>query len=252
MNQTISVLLLLAFVPCSHSLSVKKVGDLSSRSLQSDKSPSCSPLDNHEVYSSLRVAFGNPPQTFDLVADTGSDYCIVSDCSCSGCPAAWGSCFTSHRSKSFNLPMFKAEANNGSAPAHMLMRFGSGDISTKIASDEVQIGPLKVFMENGVLLMVDQSLALTGHFEGILGLGSPLEKPADEIQVPGFLERAEVQRFSLCFNHKAAGVLGFDTPKHSHSLASVGKVHWSLNFHGITLGQEYPGCRMTVRIMLHR
>lgn len=36
----------------------------------------------------------------------------------------------------------------------MLMRFGSGDISTKIASDEVQIGPLKVFMENGVLLMV--------------------------------------------------------------------------------------------------
>lgn len=91
------------------------------------------------------------------------------------------------------------------------------------------------------LFKVDQALALTGHFEGILGLGSPLEKPVDEIQVPGFLERAKVQRFSLCFNHKAAGVLGFNTPKHGHPLASVGKVHWSLNFHGVTLGQEYPG-----------
>lgn len=53
------------------------------------------------------------------------------------------------------------EANSSAAPAHMLMRFGSGDISTKIASDEVQIGPLKVFMENGVLLMV---IGLHGSF----------------------------------------------------------------------------------------
>jgi hypothetical protein len=44
--------------------------------------------------------------------------------------------------------------NVTAAPASMVMRFGSGDISTKIASDEVQIGPLKVYMENGLLLMV--------------------------------------------------------------------------------------------------
>lgn len=40
------------------------------------------------------------------------------------------------------------------APASMIMRFGSGDISAEIASDQLEVGPFKVYMENGLLLMV--------------------------------------------------------------------------------------------------
>ena len=52
--------------------------------------------------------------------------------------------------------------NVTTAPASMVMRFGSGDISTKIASDEVQIGSLKVYMENGLLLMVPRMKEANG------------------------------------------------------------------------------------------
>ena len=94
------------------------------------------------------------------------------------------------------------------------------------------------------ITQVDQALSLTGHFEGILGLGRPPDRERAnlaKVQVPGFLERAHVQRFSMCFNHNAPGVLGFGTPTHRKPLSSVGKAHWSLNFHGITFGQEKLG-----------
>jgi len=240
LHQTISVTLLVVLLPFGEMLNVKKGSKMPWNQQK------CTALENHEVYTSVKVAIGNPPQNFDLVADTGSDNCVVYDCSCKECPDAWGSCFTGPaRSNSFKLPMFKVDEHNPNnvttAPASMVMRFGSGDISTKIASDEVQIGPLKVYMENGLLLMVDQALSLTGHFEGILGLGRPPDRERAnlaKVQVPGFLERAHVQRFSMCFNHNAPGVLGFGTPTHRKPLSSVGKAHWSLNFHGITFGQE--------------
>ena len=69
----------------------------------------CAPLSNQELYSSVKVSIGDPAQTFDLVADTGSDTCIVRDCSCAQCPAEWGSCFNGRElSKSFKLPTSEA------------------------------------------------------------------------------------------------------------------------------------------------
>ena len=98
---SISMTLLLVSLPLGETLNVR-----GSKMLLNQQT--CSILDNHEVYSSLRVAIGNPPQTFDLVADTGSDNCIVYDCSCTECPKTWGSCFTGpDHSNSFKLPMFK-------------------------------------------------------------------------------------------------------------------------------------------------
>lgn len=94
------------------------------------------------------------------------------------------------------------------------------------------------------LIKVDHALKLTGHFEGILGLGRPQESsqnPASEaagVHVPGFLDRANIRRFSMCFNYKAPGVLGFNTPVHQNQLSSAGQAHWSLKFHSATLGQK--------------
>ena len=55
------------------------------------------------------------------------------------------------------------------------------------------------------LIKVDHALKLTGHFEGILGLGRPQESsqnPAREaagVHVPGFLDRANIRRFFHLF-----------------------------------------------------
>ena len=98
MYRSIYYIFSLALIPWGETINVKRAVDL--------QQEACSVLENHEVYSSVKVAIGNPPQLFDLVADTGSDNCIVNDCSCKQCPKAWGSCFTEH-SNSFRLPMFK-------------------------------------------------------------------------------------------------------------------------------------------------
>lgn len=224
------------------------------KDVQQTRIETCSPLKNHQTYSSVEVAIGNPAQTFSLVADTGSNSCIVKDCACKQCPKSWGKCFTGpEHSKSFNLPLFKVTNNTNSpnlkqgdmAPAAIVMSFGSGQIAAQIASDEVRIGVVRTFMEKGLLLMVDHALNLEGPFEGILGLGRPSFKDGDKSKnetsaftVPGFFDKAHVQRFSMCFNHQADGVLGVNTPQHSKHLSSVGKLHWGLDFQGVSIGKE--------------
>jgi len=52
-----------------------------------------------------------------------------------------------------------------------------------------------------------------------------------------FLQAANVKRFSMCFNdHGKEGALYLSPPKAKHTLASVGTVHWGLDFQGISVG----------------
>jgi len=160
-------------------------------------------------------------------------------------------CFDgSNTSKSFKVPVFKQEESEESninlAPAKMIMSFGSGEISAEIASDRVSVASVATYMENGVLLMVDHGLEIRSHFEGILGLGRPnlnkdfLERPGqpEGLRVPGFFDSASVNRFSICFNHGADGVLGINTRSHHNRMTSVGKTHWGLDFAGISIGNQ--------------
>ncbi|CAE7554875.1 unnamed protein product [Symbiodinium necroappetens] len=107
-----------------------------------DQEETCSPLRNHETYSSVPVDVGTPSQTFELVADTGSNNCIVMDCQCSQCPHDWGKCFTGNgKSKTFDLPKYKSQdpllgSKAEMLPASMLLTFGSGQIAARVASDE--------------------------------------------------------------------------------------------------------------------
>ena len=71
LHQTISVTLLVVLLPFGEMLNVKKGSKMPWNQQK------CTALENHEVYTSVKVAIGNPPQNFDLVADTGSDNCIV-------------------------------------------------------------------------------------------------------------------------------------------------------------------------------
>jgi len=209
----------------------------------------------------VTVKIGTPPQTFSLVADTGSDDVIVQSCICKlggFCPGEFGRCFKgSNKSSSFVM-----EGQNKSDEAHVVqMTFGSGDIVAVEASDQVSVGLESAFMNNSLLLMVRQKLELSGQFEGILGLGRPhrdelsmlqtspkrypaprLWSPGDSaeaeplMKMPGFLEEAGVSRFSMCFNAKEDGVLRLNAPKAQNAMGSVGNMHWGLDFQGISVG----------------
>ena len=63
-----------------------------------------------------------------------------------------------NKSKTFELLTFALKdgqpvAHGAQSPATTVLSFGSGEIAAKIASDEVQIGAVKAYLKNGVLLM---------------------------------------------------------------------------------------------------
>jgi len=218
------------------------------------KTESCSPLTNHETFSTVLVEIGTPAQRFNLVADTGSNDVIVQSCTCKVqglCPEEFGKCFSGAKNKSSTFALEGAGTPAG--PAVMLMSFGSGDIAAAISSDNVVVGQESAFMKDSLLLMVEQQLDITGQFEGILGLGRPEpdrmqlaaglpSKMAKEImeqpEIMGFLEATGTDRFSMCFNYEGDGVLGLNTAEPAQSMGSVGQEHWGLDFRGISVGNK--------------
>lgn len=211
-----------------------------------DTSASCSPLQNHGSYSTVLVQVGTPPQKFNLVADTGSDDVIVQSCLCQekgNCPSVFGNCFN-QKSSSFSINMLQKGGRTG-AP-EIMMSFGSGNIDALITSDIVKVGDASTFMNNSLLLMVDQQLSFdTSMFEGIIGLGRPMSKKLlaayspEESKILPFLQAAGVERFSVCFNdNNADGVLGVNTLQQQSWLGSVGTLHWGLSFEGISVGSS--------------
>merc|ERR1719341_247418 len=63
-----------------------------------------------------------------------------------------------------------------------------------------------------------------------------MEPGSKSVEVPGFLRTAGVGRFSMCFNDGQDGVLTLGGPDPGEEFASVGKVHWGLDFQGVTIG----------------
>lgn len=198
---------------------------------------SCSPLKNQDTFSTVEVLIGTPPQKFDLVADTGSNDVIVQSCTCQEngfCPKRFGKCFRgTNRSTSFLMHHRK----NSSDPQSLVLSFGSGQIMVVETTDNVQVGGTKTQMSNSLLLMVKHGLNLQGPFEGILGLGRPTSVGQKQLgDVPGFLQKAKVDRFSMCFKYKGDGVLGLNTQLQTEAMGSVGALHWGLDFQGVSVG----------------
>lgn len=133
----------------------------------------CAQLKNQGTHFTVDLEVGTPGQKFAVVADTGSDSVVVPDCACQTCdPQAH--CFRgTNTSSTFLLNKVENAGQEGVQVAQMV--FGSGAVQGVIASDMVQIGGLKAFMNDTLVLMIDSQLQLPvdTKFEGILGLGPP-------------------------------------------------------------------------------
>eukprot|EP00933_Yihiella_yeosuensis_P060455 TRINITY_DN63219_c0_g1_i1.p1 TRINITY_DN63219_c0_g1~~TRINITY_DN63219_c0_g1_i1.p1 ORF type:complete len:632 (-),score=131.19 TRINITY_DN63219_c0_g1_i1:97-1992(-) len=223
----------------------------------------CSVLKNKVAYSAVEVKVGTPPQKFDVVADTGSNNVILQSCVCQdtgSCQEAKGECFRGTGKSSTFYVQGKTE-KHPMGPPEVMIKFGSGTVGAVVASDAVGVGNLKpVMMKNSLLLMVTQALHMRHTIEGILGLGLPPAKNGPKLysklshQPKGFLQAAGVSRFSMCFNRGADGVMDLNTKKQKDPIATNGDWHWSLGFHGISVGSKDnkpPMChRSTMNKML--
>lgn len=220
-----------------------------------DAGESCVRLKNRGSHSTVEVSVGTPPQKFDVVADTGSDNLIVTSCACAdaGNCDARGKCFRGTNKSS----TFKIEEE----PSVVTITFGSGPVQTVIATDVIGVGNAIAKMEDSLLLMTNQKLDPPMEIEGILGLGLPLNSSArfasqsfasggarDEFSAAGFLEQAQIPRFSICFNYGEDGVLrlGGAASTASVALGSVGSMHWGVGLEGITVGEQSSGAEVAV------
>jgi len=215
------------------------------------------------------VNVGTPPQKFELVADTGSDAVIVTSCVCvdQGFCAKDDKCFRgTNRSKTFAMADMPDAGNHTSGPMGVSMTFGSGTVTSIIATDIVEVAGMKAKMDKGLLLMVDRrSLAISGQFEGILGLGPSHKNDTKKgvslhekgmrpvVQAPAahgarqsqlyaprhFSDNAHVERFSICFNDAdKPGALNFNEAPFEKPIPAIGQAHWGLGVYGISVGSS--------------
>jgi len=240
-------------------LSSRQDQDSPEQGAKSEFGQTCSTLKNHQTHFTVAIGVGTPVQSFDVVADTGSDSVIVNSCACAqtGHCSARDKCFEGKdHSKTFSLAEgFDTKANKSYLES-VVITFGSGKVQAVIASDVVKVGKASAQMKEGVLLMVNKALNFDGPFEGILGLGIPhREQPKMMLyqsqqdsqegtrqyyDSKGFLEEAGVPRFSMCFNYNQDGVLRLGGGEPKVSLGSVGKAHWGLDFRGISVVPAQP------------
>jgi len=209
---------------------------------------SCSEMKNQGSYFTVQFDVGTPPQSFDVVADTGSDSPIITSCICADkgwCKNDTGRCFKGTQDSTHTgSNTFLLKKTGDDNPAVVDITFGSGTITAVVASDRAAVGSTSTTLEESLLLMVDRrKLDIEGVFEGILGLGLPRKRDSTSqdqmmgLTEEGFLETAEVKRFSMCFNDGSRpGALRLNIPALADPLGSMGTVHWGLGMEGIRIG----------------
>ncbi|CAK0850122.1 unnamed protein product [Prorocentrum cordatum] len=115
---------------------------------------------------------GSLENRFSVVADTGSNSLIVPSCVCQdkGQCSKKDRCFRgTNKSSTFHL-----EVDEEEKPVSMVLSFGSGQIQAIVAQEQVSVGKVSRHLkDDGLLLMTDRALQISGPFEGILGLGLP-------------------------------------------------------------------------------
>lgn len=194
-----------------------------SKGLSLDVASSCVELTNMGSFFTVATEVGTPGQSFDVVADTGSNTLVVPSCACTYCNQH-DNCF---ESPGLTPLTFQA----GDTTGLWVLSYGSGDIYARRVTDVVRVGAVEAMMENNVYLMVKTDLDFASSFEGILGLGLP------DPSSPQFLDNAGVDRFSVCFNDAGQpGALRFEPQLSPTMLPQIGQVHWGLGLAGISAG----------------
>lgn len=181
---------------------------------------------------------------FDLLVDTGSPWLVVEDCRCKD------EAYCRNETRCFWTNHTKPEKE-------VVLMHGTGNIQVAIGSANVRLLGTRVssYMDQGLLLMVDQLVNRSNPFEGVLGLGLPkdtlkanlLSQTVDDVASPyfedAFLSKAGISRFSVCFSddtlNGSTGVLrlGTSPPETKYGITRNTK-HWQLALNDASVGNR--------------
>ncbi|XP_022005132.1 aspartic proteinase A1 isoform X2 [Helianthus annuus] len=191
------------------------------------------------------ISIGSPPQTFDVIFDTGSSNLWVPSSKCIFSIA----CYFHNRFKGAKSSTYTKIGDQ------LQINYGSGSISGFSSKDTVQVGDLCVVDQDFIEVTKEGSLSFViGKFDGIFGLGFK------EISVGGLqpvwynmVEQGLVkeQVFSFWLNRNEADenggelVFGGVDPKHfigEHSYVPVTKKgYWQFDMGDFLIGNQSTG-----------
>ncbi|CAE7271295.1 PAG2 [Symbiodinium natans] len=194
-----------------------------------DVTESCLTLLNDGGWHYVRVGVGTPPQSLDLLVDTGHSGTIVKDCRAMRGDTKKTKCFTGEKSTTYEL-----------GGHHIKLEFGSGNIFGQLGTDVVVVGKSKALMSEGVVFWHSSKGEAFEHapLEGILGLGLPQGKDS-ALAGSSWLAAASIQRFSMCFSGaEEGGILRLNPPAAKMRLGNIGRPanYWALNLQGVSSG----------------
>lgn len=202
---------------------------------------SCHEMTNYGSYFTASVQVGNPKQTFEIIADTGSNSLLIPDCQCLklGLCGSLANCFNRTSSSSFRSETFLLD---GVEMMHAVtLSYGSGDIRCFVTSDEVLLEQATAYMKDAVFLIENEKPLEGLSIEGILGLGLPGSSLGLGGDKELFMEVAGVFRYSLCFNAVNPGVLRMNVPPLEKPMGNIGQIHWGLDLQGMSVGNVSAG-----------
>jgi len=136
---------------------------LAQRDIRLKRAVASVPITNQGQDSSYfgSVTIGTPPQSFNVILDTGSADLWVASTTCAACDKT--------------TPVYDASASSSTKTAaaanpEVTIRYGSGAVAGTLASDTVSLGGFTV--DSQVFLSVDQTTEnlLDGSVSGIVGL----------------------------------------------------------------------------------
>jgi hypothetical protein len=176
-------------------------------------------LGGHSAYVG-KINIGTPPQSFNVIFDTGSSNLWIPNDKCSTGLCKMHHRFVGKKSKGFSL-----------IGENMGVKFGTGRIWGKLATDTVRLGDKhgQIEIHKQCFGMIEKewgNVFRTSQFDGILGLSFPALSMAKE---PVLFDNVEKQHllkypmFSFYYNPKGASSINFGYPKRKHF---KGKVKW--------------------------
>lgn len=159
-----------------------------------------------------QIEVGTPPQSFDVIFDTGSSNLWVDskDCSAKDC---------------LGHPQFDRNASSTFEPTKNVvnMTFGSGSIEGQIVKDTVKLGPVSVPHQRFGAVTDERGIVFSKFSEGLLGLSLP--KLSSNVYTPVFenvIHRGVLAKNDMSFyydftGHKSNVMFGEPSPEYFHA-----------------------------------
>jgi len=191
---------------------------------------------NAQYYS--EISLGTPPQTFNVILDTGSSNLWVPSRECNSI-----ACYLHTKYDSSESSTLK---KNGSS---FEIRYGSGALSGFVSNDVFQIGDLKVKGQDFAEATSEPGLAFAfGKFDGILGLGydtisvNKIVPPFYNMLDQGLLDKPVFAFYLGDTNEESEATFGgVDESKYTGKLTQIPlrrKAYWEVDLDAITFGEE--------------